>query len=316
MATRLQLTVACDDFDIVRPLVDGTVKADGLDLAFVTDLSNPERHRLMLREQAFDVCELNVTNYLVARDHDAPLTAIPVFLFRKFRHGNVFVAASAGIRTPEDLKGRRVGAANLQVASNVWIAGILQDVHGLAHNDMTWVLERDEDYPFDPPADLRLERARGGTALSWLLAGDIAALFAPMTPPPVAAGDPRVARLFPDYQARERAYFERTGLFPIMHVTALKADLVVRHPWIPLVLGKAFEEAKRLAYKRRAHTRLVPLAWFEAHLEDEHRLLGPDAWPFGLTEANRRNLQTIVRYAQEQGLTRRQRALEDLFTSA
>ena len=314
MPARLQLTLACDDFDIVRPLIDGTVEAEGIDLVFVTELSNPERHRLMLREQAFDVCELNVTNYLVARDQDVPLTAMPVFLFRKFRHGNVFINTSRGIREPADLKGRRIGAANLQVAANVWIAGILQEFYGVAPRDLIWVLERDEDFPFDPPRGLTIERPRtGGSLVSWLLDGTIDALLAPLTPAPVTQGDARVARLFPDYRALEQRYFETTGIFPIMHVTALKSDLVARHPWVPLVLTKAFEEAKRLAYARTANTRLVPLAWFEAHLEHEHRLFGPDAWPFGLTPGNRRNLETIIRYAHEQGLTRRVQPLDGLF---
>ena len=315
MTGKIKLTFACDDFEVAMPLLTGAVEIEGVEPVFVTELSNPERHGLMVRKLAFDVCELNITNYLVARDQGVPITAIPVFLFRKFRHGNVYINTAAGIKTPADLAGRRVGASNMQVASNVWIAGILEEYYGLRLRDIVWVLERDEDTPFDYPSDLKVERVPAGkTATSMLLNGEIDALMHPNTPKAILSRDPRVARLFPDYMERELAYFNETGLFPIMHVTAVRQDVMDRYPWLAAALFKAFEKAKAQAYHRMHNVRVIPLAWFEGHWEAERQLFGPDAWPYGLDSTNRRNLETVIHYSHQQGLIRRQWKIDELFT--
>ena len=106
MAERLKLTVACGDYEIVRAIKEGAVKADGLELIMLTGMGPRERHWRMARHSEFDVCEANVGAYFMERDHGAELTAIPVFLHRRFRHGFLFVNANAGIREPKDLIGK------------------------------------------------------------------------------------------------------------------------------------------------------------------------------------------------------------------
>jgi 4,5-dihydroxyphthalate decarboxylase len=316
MSGHVSLTVACDEFDHIRALLDRSVEADGIDLSFVTELSNPERHSRMIRELAFDVCELNMPTYLIAREQGVPITAIPVFLFRKFRHGNVFVNSQAGIKSPQDLIGRKIGCPTLQPASNVWISGILQDQYGVPHRSQTWVVERDEDAAFTPPVDLKIERVTSGkTVISMLLDGELPAIMVPQTPKLLLEGDKRIVRLFPDYVARERAYFEETGIFPIMHVTAIKQELVDRHPWIPAKLCEAFETAKQLAYRRLENVRVVTLPWFGAHWEDERALFGPDPWTYGLGEANRKVLDTVIRYTFEQGMISSRVAVDEVFVA-
>lgn len=315
MSAKLNLKIACDPFEFVRGMRDGGVSVDGIDLVFQPEMSNAKRHRAMVREMAFDVCELNIGSYLIAKDQGVPLTAIPVFLFRKFRHGNIFVRRGSGIRAPADLIGRRVGCPTLQPASNIWLHGILESEHALPHRSIHWVAEREEDLPFKAPSDLKIERlAQGQSALDLLLAGEIDALSCPQTPAPLINGDERIARLFPDYLQRERNYYRRTGLFPIMHVTALPNALVKREPWIVGNLIAAFEQSKTMALAHFANTRVATLAWFGAQWEDEHRLLGADPWPYGLGETNRRNLETVVRYACQQGLVQREMSLDELFT--
>ncbi len=314
MAAKLKIKIACDPFESVRALEDKRVEPDGVELDFQPEMSNPVRHGRMARDLAFDVCELSVSTYLIARDQGVPIVAIPVFLFRKFRHGNIFVNPKSGVRTPQDLVGKRIGCPTLQPPSNVWIHGILDDEGALPHRSVTWVVERDEDIPFKPPADLRIERARrGANIVDMLMAGELDAVSAPQTPQPLVDGDPRIGRLFPDYVARERAWFEKTGLFPIMHVTALPKALVDREPWIIKSLIEAFERSKQAAYKHFANTRVATLAWFGAQWEDERRLFGEDAWPYGLGETNRRNLETVIRYTHAQGLTSRAASLDELF---
>ena len=197
--TKLQLTIACDPFETVRALEEKHISPEGIELLFQPEMSNPVRHRAMARDLAFDVCELNVSTYLIARDQGVPITALPVFLFRKFRHGNIFVDARSGIKSPADLVGQRIGCPNLQPASNVWINGILRDFHGLDHRNLTWMVERDEDVPFDIPDSLRVERITGGrSAIDLMLAGEVAAVYTPQTPPAMIAGDTRIGRLCPD----------------------------------------------------------------------------------------------------------------------
>jgi 4,5-dihydroxyphthalate decarboxylase len=314
MASRITLTVACDDFDHIRALMEGSVKPEGIDPVFITELTNPERHGKMVRELAFDVCELNLPTYLIARDSGVPITAIPIFLFRKFRHGNVYINPQSGITKPEDLIGKRIGSTTLQPASNVWINGILQERHGVPHREQTWVVEREEDARFTPPAWLKIERVpRGKTAVSMLLDGELPALMTPQTPKAILDGDKRIARLFPDYVERERTYFQETGIFPIMHVTAIKQEIVERYPWVPMMLCRAFEAAKQLAYQRMANVRVVPLPWFAAHWEDERKLFGPDPWAYGLGETNRKVIETAVRYTHEQGMTSRPMTVDEMF---
>jgi 4,5-dihydroxyphthalate decarboxylase len=303
MAGKLRLSVACGDYEIVRALKEGTVKADGIDLVMLTDMGPRERHWRMARKAEFDVCETNVGAYFMERDQGAALTAIPVFLHRRFRHGFLFVNAAAGIRAPKDLIGKQIGGTNFQPASNIWMRGILEEEYGLPHRQVTWVVERSEDVAFEPPKDLRIEMIAPGKRLDEMLAqGEIAALLSPELPRLFLQGDKRIVRLFPNYKEIELAYFRRTGIFPIMHVTTIKQEIVEKYPWVPTNLVKAFEEAKQIAYRRIANPRVVPLAWVRTALEEQEAVLGRDPWAYGLTPANRKNLETVLRYTHQQGM--------------
>jgi 4,5-dihydroxyphthalate decarboxylase len=314
MSEKLRLTVACGDYEIVRALKEGAVKADGLELVVLTGMGPRERHWRMARKAEFDVCEGNVGAYFMERDHGAPLIAIPVFLHRRFRHGFLFVNAKAGIREPKDLIGKKVGGTNFQPASNIWMRGILEDDYGLPHRQVTWVVERSEDVAFTPPQDLRIEMIAPGKKLDEMLAeGEIPAMLSPDLPKLFLKGDPRIVRMFPNYKEIELAYFHRTGIFPIMHVTTIKQEIVDKYPWVPTNLVKAFEAAKALAYRRIANPRVVPLAWVRTAVEEQERLLGPDPWVYGLGAANRKNLETVLRYTHQQGMISRTWPLDELF---
>ena len=355
MAERLKLTVACGDYEIVRALKEGSVKADGIDLVMLTGMGPRERHWRMARKAEFDICEANVGAYFMERDHGAapateasgkrgnsivrahsasedaleraddtrpepgssarvPLTAIPVFLHRRFRHGFLFVNAAAGIREPKDLIGKKVGGTNFQPASNIWMRGILEEEYGLPHRQVTWMVERSEDVAFAPPKDLRIEMIAPGKRLDVMLAeGEISAMLSPELPRLFLAGDKRIVRLFANYKDIELAYFRKTGIFPIMHVTTIKQEIVDKYPWVPTNLVKAFEEAKTIAYRRIANPRMVPIAWVRTALEEQEEVLGPDPWAYGLTPANRKNLETVLRYTHQQGMISRMLPLDALF---
>jgi 4,5-dihydroxyphthalate decarboxylase len=311
---KLRLTVACGDYDIVRAFKEGAVQADGLDLVFLTEMGPRERHWRMGRKHEFDVCEENVGAYYMIRDQGEPLTAIPVFMHRRFRHGFVFVNTAAGIKEPKDLNGKTVGGTNFQPAANIWMRGILEEHYGLKHRSITWLVDRSEDIPFTPPSDLRIEMKNSPKSLSDMLAdGDIPAMISPTLPKPFVQGDKRIARLFADYKNVEIDYFRQTGIFPIMHVTTVKQEIVDKYPWIPTNLVKAFEASKQLAYRRVANPRMVPLAFVRTAVEEQEAILGKDPWSYGLTPLNRRNLETVQRYAHQQGLIKTIVPLDALF---
>jgi 4,5-dihydroxyphthalate decarboxylase len=311
---KLKLTVACGDYEIVRPLVDGTVQADGIELIMLTGMGSRERHWRMARKTEFDVCEINIGGYYMARDRGEPLGAIPVFLHRRFRHGFVFVNAKSGIREPKDLIGKKIGGTNFQPASNIWMRGILEEYYGVPHRQCTWVVERSEDFEFTPPSDLHIEMTPGGKWLDVMLAeGEIPAMLSPDIPRLFLQGDKRIVRLFPNYKDMEIAFFRQTGIFPIMHVNVVRQEILDKYPWVATNLVKAFDEAKAIAYRRIANPRVVPLAWIRTAWEEQLEMLGADPWAYGLGDANRKNLETVLRYCHQQGLINRMMKLEDLF---
>ena len=314
MAAKLRLSVACGDYEIVRALKEATVEPDGIELIMLTDMGPRERHWRMARKAEFDVCEANVGAYFMERDQGAPLTAIPVFLHRRFRHGFLFVNPAEGVRDPKDLIGKQIGGTNFQPASNIWMRGILEEEYGLPHRQVTWLVERSEDVAFTPPKDLRIEMIAPGKRLDEMLAqGEIAALLSPELPRLFLQGDKRIVRLFPNYKELELGYFRRTGIFPIMHVTTIEQEIVAKYPWAPTNLVKAFEQAKHIAYRRIANPRVVPLAWVRTALEEQEAVLGRDPWAYGLTPANRKNLETVQRYTHQQGMIGEMLPLHALF---
>jgi 4,5-dihydroxyphthalate decarboxylase len=314
---KLQLTLACGDYEIVRPLKEGIVQPDGIELTILTAMDWTARHWRFLRNNEFDVAEVSSSSYIISRDRGLPFRAIPVFLHRRFRHGFVFTNTSKGITKPTDMIGRRVGVKSYQVSAILWLRGILEHEYGVPHTSIEWFSELDEDIDFTPPKGLKLSRIPDDKSIETMLAeGEIDALLYPDIIEPILAKDPRAGRLFPDYKAEEISYYKKTGIFPIMHVMGLKVDLVERHPWIVPNLYKAFDAAKAIAMKRMINPRLVPLAWYQEAWEEQEVMLGPDPWQYGLGAENVKNLETLIGYSYEQGLISRRIPLDELFLSA
>jgi 4,5-dihydroxyphthalate decarboxylase len=248
--------------------------------------------------------------------------AIPVFPSRFFRHSCIYVHAGAGIARPEDLAGRTVGTPEYQMTAPVWIRGILSDEHGVAVESVTYAtggLEepgRPEKLTLELPAGIRVNRIPPDRTLSAMLAaGEIDAVYSPRIPSSFVRGDGRVARLFPDTVAAEKAYYASTGIFPIMHVVVLRREVYQRHRWVAQSLTKALTEAKQQAYARIYDASALRFMepWLNQHLEDARQLLGEDYWSYGLGEADRNVLATFLRYHHEQGLSRTLRTPEQLF---
>lgn len=314
MNAKLHLTLAAGDYESIRALKEGAVQPEGIELTILTDMTPEVRHARMLRGRQFDVAELSMSNYMVAKDEGLPFVAIPVFLHRRFRHGFVFINSSKGINNAKDLIGKKVGVGSYHATANLWMRGILEHEFGLPHNAIHWFKEFEEKIPWQAPAGLRIEKVPPGkNIVDMLLDGELDAVIDPEVIQPVAVKDRRVRRLFPNYRELEIDYFKRTGIFPIMHTTAIKQEIVERHPWVPQALMKAFEASKQRTYKRLENPRIVPLAWFRSFIEEQEQIFGADPWIYGLGEANRKNIATLMQYSHEQGLIRRKLALEELF---
>ena len=249
---KLPLTLACGDYEIVRALKEGTVKPEGIDLNVLTGMDSTTRHWRFLRNGDFDVAEVSGSSYLVARDQGMAVDAIPVFLHRRFRHGFIFINTTKGIRKPSDLAGRKIGLKQFQSTALVWLRGILQHEYGVPLESIEWFCELDETINFDGASRLNIVRLPHDSSVEQMLAeGELDALLHPDLIRPLLDKDPRVARLFPDYRQEELGYYQKTGIFPIMHVLGIKREIVEKNPWVAINLFQAFDEVNEsIAMKR------------------------------------------------------------------
>ena len=316
MSKKLPLTLACGDYEIVRALKEGIVKPDGIDLTVLTGMDSATRHWRFLRNREFDMAELSGCAYISACGKGLPFTALPVFLHRRFRHGFIFINRDKGITKPADLIGRKAGVKSWQVTAILWMRGILEHEYGVPHKELKWFAELDEDVDFDPPKDLDLTRLAHDKSVEHMLAeGELDVLLHSSLIKPLVDGDKRVGRLFPDFKQEEMRYYEKTGNFPIMHVTGIKREIVEKHPWVPINMYHAFNQAKDIAMKRMENPRIVPLAWYREAWEEQEQILGTDPWQYGLGEQNRKNFETMVRFSVEQGIIDRPLSLDELFVA-
>jgi 4,5-dihydroxyphthalate decarboxylase len=316
----LDLTLGCGEYDRTRALADGRVQVEGVDLRYVT-LEPEEVFFRMARYQEFDAAEFSLSSYVVTLSSDAPFVAIPVFPSKRFRHSCVFVNTKAGIEKPVDLVGRTVGIPEYQLTAIVWIRGLLAEHYGVPVSSVRYrtggLYEpgRTEKLSISLPPEIDISPVPADRVLSDMLAaGEIDAIYAPRPPRSMLTGDGAVRCLFADPRAAEWAYFEKTGIFPIMHVVVLRRDVYTAHRWLASSLTKAFTAAKDLAYEqlRRTAALEISLPWVIDEYESTVKLMGPDYWAYGI-EPNRRALSTFLRYAHEQYLTDRLLAPEDLF---
>ncbi len=219
--SKLRLSLACWNYDRVRPLMDGSVQPDGIDLTFL-NLPVEETFFRMLRHREFDVAEMSLSSYTVSMFREPrPFVAIPVFPSRFFRHSSIYVNADAGIREPKDLIGKRVGTPEYQMTAPVWIRGILADHYGVPVDSVTYCTGgeeqpgRGEKLELDLPANIRIRPIGETQTLAQMLAsGEIDALHTARMPSTFASGNPRVKRLFDDYKSVEQRVFSRHRHFP------------------------------------------------------------------------------------------------------
>ena len=316
MAVKLKISTLTGDYEITRALKEGQVVAEGIEIE-IPKFPGTRAIHIQMNKGEHDVGEFNAGAYMANKCRGHPVTAIPVFLHRRFRQGFIFINTSKGIKTPKDLIGKRIGGTNFAPAGNIWARGILENDYGVPHRSITWVTERDEDGDFKYHKDLKVQRIGPEKDLDDMLAeGELDAIISPNIVRGIQEGDPRVGRLFTNYKEVEMSYYKKTGISPIMHVTTIRQEIVDEHPWVVNSLVKAFEQSKQFAYKRLVNPRIVPLAWYRSAWEEQKEIMGTDPWEFGLSDLNRKNIEIMASYVHQQGLTDRLMRIDELFAKS
>jgi len=323
-----KLDIAFWNYDRTKLLADGSIKIEGVDASFHGARIVPEIFEAMVRQRAYDVSELGMTYFLRTFDDEgrSPFVAIPVFPVRSFRHGAIYVNKASGIRRPQDLAGKRIGELALYGHdAGVMPKGILSDEFGVRPEQSRWIVGG-IDFPMNPidfvphpvPNGVEVEWAGKDVDLGGMLeAGEIDALISADIPKAVLDGSPRVGRLFEDYEAVERDYFRRTGIFPIMHTVVVTRELADKRPDLVQAVYRGFCAAKDQMQEQYVkgmtfNNMTVMLPWLTKLIGDDRELLGNDWWPYGI-EHNRAAIDAVLRYHHEQGLTRKRFAIEEVF---
>jgi 4,5-dihydroxyphthalate decarboxylase len=306
----MSLRTAIDRYGHTAALWTGEVRPRDLDLDLIEVRPIIAAFRRMIRDLEFDVCELAPTTYVIAREAGLPITAIPVFLTRRFHHGDIICREGSGIRAPKDLERRRVGVRAYSVTTGVWVRGLLSRYYGVDTGSITWMVDDDEHV-----ASLALPgnvvRVQAGDSIAGLFArGEIDAALGGRAGIG-RAGSPAVGwdraatsmagnyPLFPDADEEQWRLYELTGIYPLHALVCVKQEVIRRHPAAARSLAAAFESAKDLFLRRRGPV--------------HHReIVGPDPLPYGI-EANEVSLRALIDFAYEQGLIRRRPAPAELF---
>lgn len=316
----LTLSVAIGDYDRNRPLIDGAVSIDGVSPVFMT-LSPEEIFFRAMRQEAFDICELSLSSFTLRRDRgDCPYVGVPAFVSRAFRHTSIIVRNDRGIEKPADLNGRRVGIAEWQQTANIWARSLLEE-EGADLGRIEWLrggieeTGRSEKIAFKLPDHISLSDIGPDQTLNaMLLEGEIDAFIGPRPPSAFRDGHHNLRWLFRDPVAEAKRYYERTRIFPIMHLIGIRKTIADQHPWLPVAVLKAFERSKRAAIAHLADTSAtkVTLPFIEESLANTRRLMGADYWAYGI-EPNRHVLNTFLDAHHAQGMSRRRLDVDELF---
>jgi 4,5-dihydroxyphthalate decarboxylase len=289
-----------------RALKDGTVKPKTFAFDFVEVDPLIDAFRRMVRGLEFDICEMAITTYICARAHGKRMTAVPIFLVRAFHHGAILVNTKAGIRTPKDLEGKRVGVnRGYTVTTGVWARSILQEEHGVDLSKITWVLSGDEHVAeYVPPSNV-VPIEKGKKMVDMLVSGELVAAIG------VDSDHPDVNPLIPNALDAGLASLKRSGHYPINHLVVIKDDLIAAHPGLARDVFDAFAQSKRVYLERLKNGQIEkPTAVDEVH--KKVMAITGDPLPYGI-EPNRRVLEQLVGHAMTQRIITRPFGVEELF---
>jgi 4,5-dihydroxyphthalate decarboxylase len=319
---QLKLTLALSHYDRHIPFFDGSVQAEGVDLQVLeVGQSEPlkhgrDRHERMLQKSEFDICELSLSSYLMAKSRGMPFTAIPIFPRRLFSLSQMWVNVDAKIASPQDLIGKRVGLSTFQTTLSVLAKGDLQSEYDVPWRRMHWMVSKEEAVPFKRQEGVHIELIAAGKKIGAMLEqGEIDALMVPHPPHEALRGSPKIRRLFADPKQEEVKYFQKNGYYPIMHVVAFKDEVLAKSPGVARSVAAAFDRAKEICMAYYDDPNWSRFVWGRHLFEEERRAFGADPWPHGVKK-NRANLERFMGYSLDQGLMERKLEVEELFAAA
>lgn len=318
----VKLTMALSHYDRHIPLFDGSVRAEGVDLQVLeVGQSNPlkngqDRHERMLQKGEFDICELSLSSYLIAKSRGMPFTAIPVFPRRLFSLSQMWVNANAGIHAPRDLIGKKVGLSTFQTTLSVLAKGDLQAEYDVPWRKIAWYISKDEAVPLKPIEGVNMRLVKPGQKMGAMLdQGEIDALMVPHPPQEALRGGARIRRLFTDPKAEETKYFQKNGYYPIMHLIVFKDDALSKNPSLATGVMGAFDRAKEVCMEYYDDPNWSRFVWGRHLFEEERKVFGGDPWPHGVKK-NRANLERFIGYSLDQGLMEKKLDIEELFAES
>jgi 4,5-dihydroxyphthalate decarboxylase len=319
---KLQLAFACGLYDRMQPLYTGEVQPDGIDLNFIAiDEPRPIFDR-MSAGQEFDVAEYSSSEFVQRfANKQCPFVAIPVFPSRAFRHGFIAVHKKAGITTPKDLEGKRVGVPLFTMTAAIYINGILQNEYGVDLRKVQWVQgAMNTGGAHGSPTVLPLlkpfpiEQNHSNKSMSDLLEERVVDATLGTSLPEAILSNPDIVRLFPNYVEIEKEFYQRTKIYPIMHLVAIRKDVYEKHPFIATSLYDAFVKSKKIALEKMFNLRALRYMtpFLMRDIDEIHEVFNGDPWPYG-SEPNRPTLEAFMKYLTDQSLIAAPVPVDDLF---
>ena len=310
MTREIELTLMLADYHRTRPLLNGEVTAKGIKL----QPHRAETGEACLRPvyEEFDIAEMSLSWYMMARCRNEPVIALPIFPLRMQIHPYIFCGTASGIKGPEDLKGKKIGMDEYRLTVGLWARGILREHHGVRPEECQWFTSAPERAGYQPPAGVNITVV-DEPAEALLLRGEIDALIPPNIVPSFRAKDPRIRRVFKDPRTTVNEYFGKTKIFPITHTLVVRQSLFDEHPWLVSSLVNAFTEAEERCLKSYDYAKRLAFPSAVLILEEEEEIFGKNPWAHGLTPENQIVLEKFVQYAHEQGYIPYRPKISDLF---
>ncbi|HXE03521.1 MAG TPA: ABC transporter substrate-binding protein [Methyloceanibacter sp.] len=316
MPSKLRLTIATTDYDHVRDLRFGLVQPEGIEVTYLC-MGIHEIFARFAQGREWEVSELSFAKFIAqATEPDADIIGLPVFLARRFRFQAFIVNKKGPVKTPQDLKGKRIGIPEWAQTATVYTRGWLQHEVGVPLDSVEWVQAgeneagREEKVESTLPKGVRLTRIADKSLSEMLVSGEIDCMMSAGRP--VALRNPDIGRLMPNYQEFDREFFERTRVYPIMHIVAMRKSVLEKHRWAARNLFNAFEEAKDRAVARALRGTPIPVPWLSEYAREMQGEFGEDLYPYGI-EPNRPTLEHFLRYAYEQGVAKKHVKPEEIF---
>ncbi|MBN3752078.1 ABC transporter substrate-binding protein [Paraburkholderia sp. Tr-20389] len=318
MTKKVHLKLAIAEHPHTAAIRDGSIPIEGVDAEFVTVQPQIGAFRRMVRDVEFDVCELAPTTYIIARAYGAPFVALPIFVVRRFHHSGLLVRPDAGIKTPKDLEGKKVGVRAYSVTTGAWTRQVLMDEFGLDASKVTWVVD-DEEHVTQLKLPPNVIHAPAGSSLAEMMEkGELVAGFhgnagIGRTGAPTGGWKEVEADypdLFPNAQELEAEYYARTGVYPMHGTIVVKDSVLAEHPWVAKSIYDAFDKAKQDWLAKLDAGELTDKK-NKKYIELQ-KIVGHDPLPYGIEE-NRKTIEALEATAFKQGLTPKRMSMSELF---